>query len=99
MPYDHVVFSDRIFVASGSGNFDTDHDLSMQFALCPSYNAVCVGGYIHNDTLGPENFGWKKCSGGMLRPKATLRLVLYPQGGVKIWAYNFGWTSPMLEPA
>ena len=73
VPYDHAVFSDRIFVASASGNFDTDHDPSTQFALCPSYNAVCVGGYFHNDTLGPGNFGDDTPAGRFLNDPDTHR--------------------------
>jgi hypothetical protein len=73
MPYDHAVFSDRIFVASGSGNFDTDHDLATQFALCPSYNAVCVGGYTHNNTLGPGNFADDVPAGRYLNDPASHR--------------------------
>jgi subtilase family protein len=54
---DHAVFGDRIFVANGAGNVDNGQDSSMLPVFCPSYNSACIGSYLHNDTLGPENFG------------------------------------------
>lgn len=50
-PYDYAVFTDRIFIANGAGNTDEG------IVACPSYNAVCVGGYWHQNTVGPANFG------------------------------------------
>src|SRR5262249_1384201 len=51
---DTVVFGDRIFFAIGSGNIDSA-PLVRQYqntAFCYSYNALCVGGYSHNGTIG-----------------------------------------------
>ncbi len=53
---DHAVFANRIFVANGAGNA-TEEESSTLPVFCESYNSLCVGGYNHNGTLGPGNFG------------------------------------------
>jgi hypothetical protein len=56
---DDAVFAHRVFVANGSGDLGQD-PLVGQYqntAFCYSYNAVCVGGYSHNRTIGPDLFG------------------------------------------
>jgi Subtilase family len=64
--FDEAVFAHRIFVANGAGNIGSGplrgaHD---ETAFCYSYNAVCVGGYNNNDTVGPANFGDDVPAGG-----------------------------------
>jgi hypothetical protein len=55
--FDDAVFAHRIFVANGSGNLGAGPLQSQNTAFCPSYNALCVGGYDHNNTIGPAHFG------------------------------------------
>jgi hypothetical protein len=47
---DEAVYARRIFIANGSGN-------DSNVARCYSYNALCVGGYHHSNTLGRSQFG------------------------------------------
>jgi hypothetical protein len=85
VPYDYAVFHDRVFIASGAGNIDVSADQSQQYVLCPSYNAVCVSGYLHHDTLGPGNFGDDTTSERFLNDPATKREkpdLVGPSGGV-----------------
>ena len=57
---DQAVFADRIFVAKGSGN-DTSPNA---IANCYAYNALCVGGYRHEQTIGPDAFSDDVIAGG-----------------------------------
>ena len=70
---DHAVFANRIFVANGSGNIKSGEDPSTLPAYGESYNSVCVGGYQHQGTLGPGNFGDDTSAGRWLNDAATHR--------------------------
>ncbi len=70
---DYVVYSDRIFIANGSGNIHSGEDPATQPVFGFSYNSLCVGGYNHQATLGPGNYGDDTVAGRWLNDAATHR--------------------------
>jgi hypothetical protein len=59
---DSVAFMDRIFVANGSGRFGLPDG---EIARCFPHNSLCVGGYIHDDTIGVGKFFDDKWGGSL----------------------------------
>lgn len=50
---DAAVYANRIFVANGAGNDGTNES---DRTRCFAYNSVCVGGYLHEGSLGPGSY-------------------------------------------
>ncbi len=70
---DYAVYADRVFVANGSGNVHGNEDADKLPVFAFSYNSVCVGGYNHHNTHGPENYGDDTEAGRWLNEAATGR--------------------------
>lgn len=68
-PLDYAVFTHRIFVANGTGNSNQ----STVPVNCDSYNSVCIAGYNHFSTVGPDNFGDDTPAGRWINDPATQR--------------------------
>ena len=86
---DEAVYKQRIFIANGSGN-------DSNVARCYSYNALCVGGYSHKNTLGKGQFGDDAPVGSWLNDPESGREepdVVGPYSVSSAKASGFGYTS------
>lgn len=86
---DEAVYKERIFIANGSGN-------DSELARCYSYNALCVGGYFHKNTVGRGQFVDDTAIGSWLNDPESGREepdVVGPFSVVSAKALGFGHTS------
>jgi hypothetical protein len=76
-PMDYAVHVDRVFMANAAGQGEAG-DPPFHEVSCYSYNSLCVGGYLHNDTLGVipgvgTNFGDDTSAGWFVNDDDTGR--------------------------